>query len=584
MRLLLVLLLFPAFVSAQQRIGIRVSGNGGSVGGGISQQVLDDSAAALRNAINDVAVTSDSTANIGAQRSKVLSDVGYSQGEITFQTEDGWIYVSLVEASSHVNPGTAFLTRTKNGTDWQTKWQVEVDGFDSIGGCGFGTSGNRIHMNFQKIDNGVHAYNEVYFAYSDDGGVNFILTDSIALADMPAGFDEMYLYGNVKQINGDTLYAPYYANFDGTPFDSKSFYFKTYDNGLSWTFGATVMSGASAGVFPTGGLINEMWLEVVEQGATVATTKLMALIRSEKYFGYHYQLYSNNGGATWVNVGVTLGMWFSEYNATSGPNTFPVATIVKGQEIYVLIGFRGNAATGLLSNLRVIKGPIAAYANPVLWSKPYIIYNAIAPIKSFQNDFGYPYGALINGQVVSPLYDISPKHKSGASISNTKTLVKTIPVDGNNYFDAYNSTSQSITTGTETTVSTSIIRLDSELSYNEDSTKIYFQYDGWYTVSARVTFAASASGTYRRATLWMVDYGDESGSSPSPMNGKYMITQRSIAPSANAEFNRIELFGQIYAYAGMELRLTVQHDVGSDLELNNSAQNDRATIYFKKSD
>jgi hypothetical protein len=532
----------------------------------------------------EVSTASDTIAKIGPQRAITQADNGdYAQSPLAFQTEDGWAYVCTNESNQHTTTGPIKLRRTKDGANWSEPWTVTIAGFDTLGVPSFGTNGNRIFISFQRVFASVPFYNEIFFAHSDDGGQAWTLDDSVGLHQAQV---EIFAFGKIApvRVGRDTIYATGYSNWSQDT--SASFFYASYDNGASWQFGNYIMRGLIAGSFPTGGSINETDWIVVEEGATVATTKLLALVRSEKYYGFHYQLYSLDGGATWTNVGVTLGMWFSEENATSGPNTFPVSIISRDEMLYVVYGYRGNNATGLNSSLRVIKGiALDCYDDPTQWSKAYKIYSPTAPIKSFQNDFGYPVPFIINNQLYTTLYDISTKFKSGAGLTQIDTRIITIPLESNNWLEIYDTTTTvAIPTATETTVPTPIVRLDSELAYNVDSTKIYFPYDGWYTVSARVTFEASASGTYRRATLYMVDYGDESGPTPSPMDGKYMITQRSIAPSANAEFNRIELFGQIYAYAGMELRLTVQHDVGSDLELNNSEQNGRATIYFKKSD
>jgi hypothetical protein len=558
---------------SQQRFPIEVGRASSGAGGGVSSAVLADTAAAIRA---DILPT-----RVPAQRAiNVVDSSNYALAPVTCQTSDGWVYMFYKLSPSHTDTGRMYMQKSRDGQNWTPPVQPVING-SVINNCGLITVGvganDRIILAYQTSN----TYLNMKYTYSDDGGVTWEATTTVGLFNTQV---EVANYGRIIQVVGDTLYSPIYANFSVDT--AQVGFHKSYDNGVSWSMGATIMKGLAAGIFPTGGSINETWLLKVREGATVATTQLMALIRSEKYFGYHYQWWTATGGVTtadWNSLAVDDGAWFSEYNATSGPNTFPVsAQIVYDSIIQVYIGFRGNEVTGLPSGLRVIQGPLDAYADPTLWSKPRTIYSPTAPIKQFQNDFGYPDPFIVNGQPHVVAYDISVKDVSGSSLVTTKTRGFTIPADGNNYLEMYDTAAQAITTATETRVLTRMTRLDSELFYNSDSTKIYFKYDGWYNLFARVTFDASASGTYRTATLYMIDQGDATGPSQSAMAGKYMITQQSIAPSTNAIFNRIELSGMIYAYANTELRLTVQHDVGSNLSILNSVQNNRATIKLKK--
>ncbi len=558
--------------ASQSRLVVEVSGNGGGAGGGVSSAVLADTAAAIRSAISGV-----NTSRIGAQAAINVVDSGnYITSTVICQDQD-WIYMFYNLAASHTSTGKLYMQKSKDGTYWGVPVQPVIGGsvVNNVGliSVNIGNNG-RLILRYQTNNE----YDSIYTTVSDDQGDSWSDRSELGLRGTQL---EIAPYGNLVQMVGDTIYSPMYANFSVDT--AQSYYDISYDNGETWATYKVIMKGLAAGIFPTGGSINETWLQKVRQGATVATTSLMALIRSEKYFGYHYQWWTDDGGANWNSIAVDDGAWFSEYNATSGTNTFPVSSqIVYDSIIQVYIGFRGNGLTGLNSGLRVIEGPLGAYKDPTLWGKPRTIYSPTAPIKQFQNDFGYAYGFKVNEAPRVGVYDISVQDISGSSLSATKTRGFTMPVDGNNFLEMYDTTAQSIATATETRVLTRITRLDSELFYNSDSTKIYFKYDGWYNISARVTFDASASGTYRTATLYMIDQGDATGPSQSAMAGKYMITQQSIAPSTNAIFNRIELSGQIYAYANTELRLTVQHDVGSNLSILNSVQNNRATIKLKK--
>lgn len=577
LRLLLIIFILSPLLSLSQIGGknftIPVGTNGGSGGSYVSHTTLNDSMAAIRGDL-----PTSFPVNIGPQEAVNVVDSGkYITSTVICQDEE-WVYMFYNLAVSHTATGKLYMQKSKNGTYWTTPVQPVIGGsvVDNVGliSCGIGNNG-RIVLRYQTNNE----YDSVYTTHSDDQGDTWTSRRALGLRGTQ---QEIANYGNIEKIVNDTLYSPMYANFSVDT--AQAYYDVSYDNSITWVTHKVIMKGLFAGSFPTGGSINETWILKIRQGATVATTSLMAIIRSEKYLGFHYQWWTDNGGDLWNSIAVDEGAWFSEYNQTSGPNTFPVsAQIVYDSIIQVYLGFRGNNVTGLPSGLRVIEGPLDAYKDPSLFGKPRTIYSPLS-IKAFQNDFGYPYPFKLNQRPYVGVYDISVKHKSGASLSNTKTRGFIMPVDGNNYLEMYDTTSTvAIPTGTETTVETPLTRVDSDLFFDGDSGKIYFKYDGWYTLKARVTFAASASGTYRNATLWMVDYGDETGTSPSPMAGKYMIASQNIIPSTNPRFNRVELSGQIYAYAGMELRLTVQHDVGSNLNILNSALDDRSTIQLKKS-
>lgn len=531
---------------------------------------------------------------VGAQRSRTIADTNqYAQLQIAFTTDDGWTYVGYCESSAHITAGPTMLTRTRDGSTWDTPWEVVVPGAAFIKGVPtFGVSGNRIIFTFQEVVAEIPTYQTIFFAYSDDGGQTWTLADSVGLAGAKT---EVFCYGNVKRIktNADgnhVLVAPAYANWSVDP--SQAYFYISHDNGLTWAIGTTIKQGIAADVFP-GGAINETWIEVIEEGATLATTKLLALVRSEKYYTFHYQLYSNDGGATWVDLGVTLGKWFTEANALDslggpdvGANTYPVAMIRRGEWIYVVYGHRGihGLDAGDLQ-VRVIKGKaLEVYNNPDNWSLPEKHYFAVAGVKSFANDFGYCHPFLIAGQLFTTLYDNSVKyHLSGSGTTTTKTRIITIPLEGNNYFEGYAVDDQAIPHDAETTVVIPATRYDSERALNETTDKVEIQEDGWYIIHGRLLLQASAAGTYREAKLLMIDPGDEDGLTPSAMAGKYLIAKAAIPPSAVSRLCRIELSGQQWLYKGSVLRLTIRQDSGGSLNVvNSTSRDDRANLKYVK--
>jgi hypothetical protein len=542
--------------------------------------------------VNNKVLLSEIT-NVPSSRIKVFKDnSAYWNGHIVTKTEDGWIYMYYMDAPSHTVFGPAYLTRSRDGINWEEGWLINFTGTtDEIGSIALGSIGNRILMTYQHMVAGVPDYVTARFAYSDDGGQTFTPTTTFPVASLPVGdMVELFAYGEIVKIYGDTFYAPYYGNWSVDP--NYSFYFKTTDAGLTWSWGNVIMSADPDGIFPTGGGINETWITVVEEGSSVATTKLLALVRSEKYYTFHFQWYSNDGGTTWNSIAVEQGKWFTEANALDplggpdvGSNTYPVSMIKKDGWIYVVYGHRGvNGVDNGDHQLRVIKGKaIDAYNNPDNWSQPNKLYFALSP-KAFPNDFGYTQPFEVNGQLMCVFYDISPYYLSGSSVSSTKSRQLIFPLEHLYWFESYNVADETIANDTETTLSLPWTRVDSDRALDETTGVIKVPEDGWYVLQAGVQIEPSAGGTYRELTLLQIDHGDEDGPAPSVMNGRFPLARKAIAPSTVAQLNRIEIFAQSYLYKDMELRVNFKHDAGTDLDILNTDRELRAFLRFKKID
>jgi hypothetical protein len=569
-RLLIAFLFLPLFSLAQKTIviggGSPVSGGGSSSGVTLAQ--LDSTADEVRS---EFPTSVSAEIYKSSQRSVNFDSAKYNTSTVIDQIGNDRFFMFYNLAPTHVATGKLYLQTSRDAINWTDPVQPIIGDsvINDVGLLSTGVSGNRLHLSYQRGND----YSKVYSTYTDDFGATW---STPVVTTKRGAQNEIANYGRYVHLGGDTLFRPMYANWTAGMV-ALSYYDISYNNGDSWADYKVIMSAPYEGTFPNGGHVNETWMLKLPAG------RLLAFVRSEKYYGYHFQFWSDDRGETWNSVAVQQGKWFSEYFATSGPNPFPVsARVVRDSLIYVYVGYRGNNVTGLLSGMKVVKGKLDAYKNPDLFGKPVTIYSPTT-IKGEHNDFGYGYDLIKDQEPYLGIYDISVHKISGTSNTQTKTRGFIIPVEGNNYFEAYDTVSTvSIPSGTETRVTTPIIRLDSEGFYNADSLKPYFQRDGWHTASARVTFEPNAAGTYRRATLWMVDRGDETGLAPTAMQGKYLISRITIPPSTSDKLNTIELFGQIYAYPDMELRLTVEHDAGTNLLLINSDINKRTTVLFNK--
>jgi hypothetical protein len=542
---------------------------------GITRQVLADSIAAVEARFPTTLPT-----RIGAQRSIVINDSGkYAMSQVTTKTADGWLYAIFRLGSSHVDTGQAYMRRTKDGTNWTAPKPILGN---NIGLVTVGASGNRVFIGYQTSN----TYSTIKYTYTDDGFETF---STPIVRGLETGQTNMANYGPIIPItaSGDTILSPMYANFDIDT--SQAFYHLSYDRGVSWNAGdyKIIKKSPFAGVFPTGGWVNEHVVIVVDQGVSLATTKLLCLLRSEKYVGFWHQFYSDDGGTTWVDVGITQGKWVTEENFSSGPNLFPPHAIKRDSTIYIVYGYRGNTPLGIPSNVRVIQGnALKAYNNPDFWSKPAIIYEANG--KAAHNDFGYSDPFEINGQLGAFNYEISTKHLSGAATTNTKTKVFTIPLEGNNYLHVANDSDQVLTAG-DNVVLFDRIHLDSERAHNRDSSKVYAPLDGWYSITASLNIDTSYLGSVKiTASLYAVDTGDERGTFPkSPYNGKRLLSQQTLNTSAtDSLFNRFELRAEEYLNTGEEIRVLLTLPAATTRKLKGYVTDPfrRATLKFKKSD
>lgn len=367
---------------------------------------------------NSNTITNPTIVNVPAQRSFMIDSNKYITATVICQIGNDHYFMFYNMAATHVATGVLYMQTSSDGINWNAPVRPIIGGINitDIGLIATGSNGNRLFLSYQR--NNIYTSNN--YTYSDDFGKTWANPVSVGLFGSQV---EIAPYGRIIEVANDTLYAPMYANFSVDT--SFSFYHMSPDNGVSWQMGDTLKKGLFAGTFPNGGFVDETWLLKVKQGATVNTTSLVAFIRSEKYYGYHYQKWTDSGGLnnSWHDVAREQNKWLSEYTSTSGPNTFPVsAEIVHDSLIYVYVGYRGNNVTGLLSNLRVLKGPIAAYKDPYLFSKPYIIYSS-TNFKAEHNDWGYPYPLQHNGQPFVGAYDISVNKMSGTTNTFTKTRV-----------------------------------------------------------------------------------------------------------------------------------------------------------------
>lgn len=520
----------------------------------------------------------------GSQTTSVPYDRSTYDGFTSYATKDSTIYQWIKSGDNHVDDGPLLMNKSTNeGTDWTTPTQVVVSGLPIVGGTIEGQySNDRLIIVFTTGSD----YDTVNTAYSNDGGITYTRSGNIY---HPSFANIMPFHSPVVLAKDTLLQGCYVWNADTT----KIVYFRTTNNGLTWSLFSTAMTQISS----LGGFGNSPVSEpstVKVGGSTASTSVLIAMVRNDLYTAHPFQIKSTDGGATWTNQTWISGSAYHPFGdqINSGPGNLPgsigldygapVTLLVDGDNIYAFIGRRGNNAD---YSIRYWKASISTVlaGGYDYWGRFKTIYRALTQGKGSDIDFGYPRGFITSsGKKKIGLYDLSPKHRTGIDgvSTNKRERILIMPVEGLNYFDAFNTTNQSIPSGTETSVSFPSVWYDSERSYSTDSSRLFIPEDGWYYVTVQLQIEASAAGTYREAKVQAVDRGHELGISPALAYN--VISKQAIEPNTNDKFCRVELTGQMYLYKGWEIRVTLMHDAGTSLNLVNTTKENRATIRLKK--
>ena len=530
---------------------------------------------------------------------------GSSNGTVTPEQSSSVVYNSgSYNAFNSIawdrsNPDTIVNTWKNSGNhaaDGYIMWNYTTDGFasfttaDTLRVDGSNLSASVIMVGKGNGGRWVYSYgvngdyDTIYFAKSDAISNEVTSAGIIRAATSGVGYDWLFPFGKTIKMNGDTLYMPGYGLRTGQT-QTEAVYFKTYDNGNTWSFGGVIVANATFGSSTP----SETDWEIYEQGATVATTKIVAIVRDDFYKARHLQMISTDGGATWTNLFLTQGD-FAFHDVNSGAivaESWPCMILKEGQYLYAVHGIRNTLANGGFS-FRVFKTKdptsINTWEGGVTTPKFSTSYRALGFYKNDPIDWGYGWPYITpNKRLRTIFYDVAAKWTTNGSVPEN-VEIKTISLLGNNTYEAYNDADQSISTGTETTVLFPDPWLDSENFYNSDSTKIFIPSDGYYEINAFVQIDTSALGTYRKFQLKALD-GAIYGGAGTSIYATYLLDKAIIQPSTNSEFNYVHLKSGKELKAGMWVVVTVTQDAGISLNIKNTVVNagsDGARIILKK--
>lgn len=476
--------------------------------------------------------------------------------------------------------------------DGNLKWCKSTDGFKTftdpvtitVGGTPLTNATNGM-IGFGRNGRSVIAYSTggdlttLYFAKCDNHSNVFTAT---TMMPVPSGIDWLFPFGKtiIMPGSGELRMLGYCKETGITP--TSTCYFKSTDNGDSWTFGGIIMHGGNITIqngqtFPIGP--SEADWDIIETDGTDAGTKLFLITRDDVNY-VHIQAFSNNGGTAWVNTLQTLNIFAFGFTIQGSADAFwPCTVLCYNGKAYAIHGVRMSPATPANFCSRIfVKDALTVYNNPANWNAATDYKTHYRP-QSYSSygytDWGYIWPAVNSyGQLTGVLYDGDPRGAISTSIPPT-IVIKTIDLENGNYFSTYASANQTIASGIETEITFDKPWLDSENSGH------YIPSDGNYTVTFKCKITPDATGTYRQVSVYGISEGQEIHVAGT---GKTMYGQKVIAPSAVSQLNNIQIDCSGYFISGTVVRPMILHDASGSLTLDNSDPLTRATLTFKKID
>lgn len=496
------------------------------------------------------------------------------------------------DAPNHIPPGNLKWCLSNDGfVTFTTPVTINVDGNPvnnaGTGMIGIGNNGRSI-IAYNTGTGGTTDLTILHFAKSDTRDNNFISTTTMTT---PVGIDWIYPFGKtiIMPESGELRMLGYCQETAITAGQTSTCYYKSTDNGDSWTFGGIIIHGGNINVpFPGWGTFpiapSEADWDIIETDGTDANTKLVLITRDDVNYR-HIQCFSNDGGVTWTNTLASIPTWTFGDTIPGSPDGFwPCTVLVHNKKLYAIHGLRMPYSTAANFSMRIFEADaLSVYNDPRNWNPTtshYDIYRPTTYYKYSYTDWGYPWMVIApSGKIRALFYDGDPRGAVNFAIAPT-TDIKAIDIENNNYYQAYNTTNESIPAGTSTALTLNINWLDSERAYNLTDNKLRVPSDGFYNIYTQVKLTPDNTGTYRQLAIYLVDEG-LFAHNPSDPNARLLVGRQTIAPSLVAALNYIELNTIAYLNYNYLIQVELLHDASSNLTIDNSST-DRAFIKFVK--
>lgn len=472
-----------------------------------------------------------------AEYSTVMDNGQYAAfGWMAVRRDTAYAYIKV--GPDHITPNRWVVMRSNNGMQ---SWD-SISSYTGVNGSGISNLiatciDDTIWVAWQTT-----AQNYLKIAYSIDGGRTHTISDSIATHAVP--------FGEFKKLPSGYKYFNYYEF--GASYAVKWVRSAT---GTGWATVSTLISGT-----PGTHEYNETWIEVID-GTTDGNTRLIAIMRDEALGWGPLQLTSTDGGATWTQRGRVTPLMDSQERYAAPSSIMRVGdnlVIAKAQRVD-----RSGGGSEDDYHLATVQGLIdSVFTDTSKWSRPTKIYNSRANYAGMPNDFGYSNLFTLGGQPRMIAYDVSNKNVGGGSVYATRVF--TMPVYTPAYLRMESTVIQSIPASTETTVAFGYKALDSDNLYNSDSGFVIIKKDGMYSIKSRVTWAASNSGTYRQASMKVVNSAVNNNES------NKVIANSVIQPSTELRYSEQNLSAEVFLRQGEKVLVTVMHDHTSAISLGSN--------------
>jgi len=376
----------------------------------------------------------------------IPDDLNYKAFAVMAKTQDGYIYRYVTAKNRHWGTGWVQLHRSLDAKTWTPVAGFNSSGFGNVQVNGeyiytgiptIGAIGNRIIIGWnvpftEGAGYQTGSYQWMDYAYSDNGGATWTYAGRVMseYGDVGSSQKGIAAYGRMQAISATELIQPVYV-WDYALNQFKVILHRSTNSGVTWSAGPTIISR-------NGEEVNETWVEPVEIGASSATTKLIAITRSEVVAGIPkwYQSYSNNGGQSWTETGTIIG-------TENTDNTWPIAMFRIGQTLYRIEGVRYGDYTGHRNFYTGICSMPASQYNTMNWGPVRIVTRPIAEYKGKNpQDFGYNEMQTTPADTIHSIYDESPFFRPGTDEYKRHRIIIAKAL-GNYRYEAYTTTSQS---------------------------------------------------------------------------------------------------------------------------------------------
>ena len=491
---------------------------------GITQDVLDDTAAAIREDFQTMGGSSIIYTNSSAKIKRIEDSTYYTAFSVSM-TKNDTIHIFASQGETHTDRMWVTHYYSTDGGDSYTKKRILDITDTSMRDCGGGIdSDGKLYLFVTKYtytSTGNYATPRGVNLYTSTDGINF----SAHQYNIPIqGGVELYAYGKMIEQN-DTLYQTFYSD------NNDVMLYKAVPGG-QFSFKSIIYNGANQN--------NETCIEAINSSTQVAFSRTSGL--PVKMF------LSHNQGSSWVLIG----------DVGTANNVSPWVQKI-GNEIVYSYADRTTTAMFLRTKVYSLNYLDTATGSNALAGAFIRDENIYEPILNNRSNvtgagghFGYPSFFYNRGRWNIALNDLSPLQVAPYTGDDNVTVqVITIPYRATPVLKAYNSSPQNFATDATTRITLSSTSIDT-YGVLDKNNNIIVPHDGYYYFSMKYTVNTSTGGR-RILLLKKVNAADTASTT-----NYILVIYREVSTGAVGTYQTLEASGIYYFQKGEVLKPCVQ--------------------------